>query len=73
MRPRAGLRGLQRRRYRVITTDSLHGNPVAPNLLAGRPAASRPDQVWLSDLTYVPTAEGWLYVAGVSSIAVRVN
>ena len=61
----AGLWGRQRRRYRVVTTDSHHTEPIAPNRLAEQPPPSRPDQVWVSDLTYVPTAEGWLYVAGV--------
>jgi transposase InsO family protein len=61
----AGLWGRQRRRYRVVTTDSRHTEPIAPNRLATQPAPTRPDQVWVSDLTYVPTAEGWLYVAGV--------
>ncbi len=60
-----GLRGRQRRRYRVRTTDSRHSHPIAPNRLATQPLPTRPDQVWVSDLTYVPTDEGWLYVAGV--------
>lgn len=61
----AGLRGRQKRRYRVRTTDSAHAHPIAPNLLATLPAPTKPDQVWVSDLTYVPTDEGWLYLAGV--------
>ena len=60
-----GLRGRQKRRYRVRTTDSRHSHPIAPNRLATQPVPSQPDQVWVSDLTYVPTGEGWLYVAGV--------
>lgn len=60
-----GLRGRQKRRYRVRTTDSQHSHPIAPNRLAKQPVPSQPDQVWVSDLTYVPTGEGWLYVAGV--------
>ena len=60
-----GLRGRQKRRYRIRTTDSRHSHPIAPNRLATRPAPRQPDQVWVSDLTYVPTDEGWLYVAGV--------
>lgn len=60
-----GLRGRQRRRYRVRTTDSRHSHPIAPNRLATLSAPTKPDQVWVSDLTYVPTDEGWLYVAGV--------
>jgi putative transposase len=60
-----GLRGRQKRRYRVRTTDSAHAHPIAPNRLATLPAPTQPNQVWVSDLTYVPTDEGWLYVAGV--------
>lgn len=60
-----GLRGRQRRRYRVRTTGSRHSHPIAPNRLATRPVPTKPNQVWVSDLTYVPTDEGWLYVAGV--------
>ena len=60
-----GLRGRQRRRYRVRTTDSRHSHPIAPNRLATLPSPTKPNQVWVSDLTYVPTDEGWLYVAGV--------
>ena len=59
------LRGRQKRRYRVRTTDSAHSHPIAPNRLAALPVPTRPDRVWVSDLTYVPTDEGWLYVAGV--------
>lgn len=51
-----------RRRYKVKTTDSHHHGPIAPNLLQGKPAATAIDQVWRSDLTYVETGEGWLYL-----------
>jgi transposase InsO family protein len=61
----AGLRGRQKRRYRVVTTDSAHDEPIARNLLAQRPAPKRPDEVWLTDITYIQTDEGWLYLAGV--------
>jgi transposase InsO family protein len=61
----AGLRGRQQRRYRVRTTDSAHAHPLAPNRLATLPLPTKPNQVWVSDLTYVSTGEGWLYVAGV--------
>jgi putative transposase len=62
---KAGLRGRQKARFRVVTTDSRHDHPIAPNRLAMQPVPTKADQVWVSDLTYVPTAEGWLYVAGV--------
>lgn len=58
-----GLRGRCARRFVPRTTDSDHDQPVAPNRLAQTPAPTGPNQVWVSDLTYVPTAEGWLYMA----------
>ena len=57
------LQSRQRRRFRVVTTDSKHAHPVAPNVLARDFAAAAPNQKWLADLTYVRTAEGWLYLA----------
>jgi transposase InsO family protein len=45
-----------------VTTDSRHGYMVAPNLLARHFAVEKPDQVWVGDITYVWTAEGWLYL-----------
>jgi transposase InsO family protein len=68
-----GIRAKKKRRFRV-TTDSRHGEPVAPNVLnrqfsvdevAGR------DRVWASDITYVPTLEGWLYLAVVLDLGTR--
>jgi transposase InsO family protein len=61
----AGLHGPQKRRYRIRTTDSAHSHPVAPNRLATLPSPTKPNQVTVTDLTYVPTDEGWLHVAGV--------
>jgi putative transposase len=61
----------QRKRHRVITTDSDHAQPVAPNKLAREFKATRPDEKWLGDITYVATAEGWLYVAGVLDVYTR--
>ena len=58
----------QRKRFRVQTTDSAHALPVAPNLLAQDFMARRPDEVWTADITYVPTAEGWLYVAAIKDL-----
>jgi putative transposase len=61
-----GLSYRQRRRFRPLSlTDSDHDLPVAPNLLASRLPTLKPDAVWVADITYVPTDEGWLYVAGV--------
>jgi transposase InsO family protein len=61
----AGLSARPRRRFRVSLTDSDHDLPIAPNRLRAQPAPTRPDAVWVADLTYVDTAEGWLYVAGI--------
>jgi putative transposase len=60
-----GMRGVRRGGYRPRTTDSKHRLTSSPNLLRKAPAPRKPDQVWVSDMTYVPTREGWLYVAGV--------
>jgi transposase InsO family protein len=46
----------------VVTTDSKHSNPVAPNLLNRNFTVDSPGQVWVSDLTYIKTKEGWLYL-----------
>ncbi len=69
VRRELGLRCVQqKRRFRVTTTDSQHQLPVAPNLLKQCFTATRPDQVWTADITYVPTAEGWLYVAAIKDL-----
>jgi putative transposase len=57
-----GISARQKRRS-CRTTDSSHDFPLAPNLLGRRFTASAPDRVWLADITYIPTAEGWLYLA----------
>ena len=66
----AGLYGRQRRRFRVRTTDSNHAHPIAPNhLMHLRP--QRCDEVWVTDITYVQTATGWLYLAAVMDLFSR--
>ncbi len=57
----------------VATTDSAHAYPLAPNLLARQFAVAgrAPNQIWVSDITYVPTREGWLYLAIVLDLASR--
>ena len=57
-----GIRARHKRRYKV-TTDSKHGLPVAKNLLARDFSPVAPNQVWTSDITYLWTDEGWLYLA----------
>lgn len=73
-----GLRARRRRGHRVRTTNSAHGEPVAPNHLARRfgvaelgGGACGLDRVWVSDITYVPTREGWLYLAVVLDLSSR--
>jgi putative transposase len=61
----AGLCGRQKGRYRVQTTDSNHDQPIAPNLMAQAPAAAAPNQIWVGDITYIDTQEGWLYLAAI--------
>jgi len=57
-----GLKALQKRRYKK-TTDSRHGGPVAANILDQDFACDGPDQKWGADISYIWTAEGWLYLA----------
>lgn len=59
-----------RRKHR-ITTDSAHQEPVAPNRLNRQFAVTAPDQVWVSDITYISTWEGWLYLATVMDLGTR--
>jgi transposase InsO family protein len=65
-----GLSARRRRRFRR-TTDSTHAFPVAPNLLGRDFTASAPGREWLADLTYIRTAEGWLYLAVVLDLFSR--
>ena len=57
------LRSIVCRRFRVTTTDSRHEEPVAPNLLERRFTVAGPNQVWVGDITYLPTRQGWVYLA----------
>jgi putative transposase len=59
-----GLRAKQTKRYKT-TTKRNKAHPVAPNLLKRDFVAERPNQKWLTDITYIPTQEGWLYLAAV--------
>jgi putative transposase len=60
----------QRSKYRVATTDSRHGGPIAPNRLKGL-AVKRPNQAWTTDATSVLTAQGWLYLVAVLDVFTR--
>ena len=66
-----GLKPITRRPFRVITTDSKHQLPVAPNHLDQNFTADGPDQKWATDITYVPTVQGWLYLAVVLDLYSR--
>ena len=66
----AGLRAKAKRKFKA-TTDSNHSHPIAENLLAQQFQAVRPNQAWLSDLTYIRTQEGWLYLAAVLDLYTR--
>ena len=63
IRTKLGIRCKQKRKFKA-TTYSNHGLPVAENLLDQQFQVSEPNKVWVSDITYVPTDEGWLYLAG---------
>ena len=67
----AGLQAIQRRKFKVRTTDSDHHYPVAPNQLNQDFRASQANEKWLTDITYIPTDEGWLYLAAVLDLHSR--
>ncbi len=64
LRKKLGLRCQQVRRF-MTTTDSTHALPVAENVVAQAFVATRPNEIWVTDITYVPTTAGWLYRAGI--------
>ncbi len=57
-----------KKRWRVVTTDSNHSSPIAANLLEQNFTVEHPNQVWSADITYVPSDEGWLYVAAIKDL-----
>ena len=67
LRQELGLRCRQKRKF-IATTNSNHSLPVAENLLNQTFTPNVPNQVWVTDITYIPTAEGWLYLAGVKDV-----
>jgi transposase InsO family protein len=68
---RHGIRAIMARPYRVRTTDSRHDFLIAPNLLDRNFVAAAPNRVWLADITYVETDQGWLYLATVMDLYSR--
>jgi len=63
IRKEHGIRCKQKRKYKA-TTNSKHNLPVAANLLDQKFTATAPNKIWVTDITYIPTGEGWLYLAG---------
>ncbi len=66
-----GIRAIMARPKRVRTTDSRHDFPIAPNLLERNLIANAPNQMWLADITYVETDQGWLYLATIMDLYSR--
>jgi len=58
-----GLRALRKGRFVPRTTDSSHGRKVAPQRLLEMAPPTKPNQVWITDITYIPTKEGWVFLA----------
>jgi transposase InsO family protein len=65
------VRSKARRRFVPRTTDGRHDRPVADNVLAREFYPDRPNTAWAADITYIPTAEGWLYLAAVIDLCSR--
>lgn len=67
IRTKLGLRCKQKRKFKA-TTNSRHALPLAPNLLNRQFAVSAPNRAWVTDITYIATDEGWLYLAGIKDL-----
>ncbi len=63
-----GIHPPRRKRQMPMTTDSRHSFAIAPNLLRRNFKFMAPDTVWLADISYIPTGEGWLYLAAVKDL-----
>jgi putative transposase len=63
-----GLQGRKKQRRRPRTTDSKHAHAPAKNLLAKQPAPTGPNQAWMTDITYIETGEGWVYLAAILDV-----
>ncbi|RAJ90816.1 transposase InsO family protein [Larkinella arboricola] len=68
---KAGIRSIIYKKYRVQTTESDHDYPVAKNLLNREFTADKPGQKWVSDITYIATGQGWLYLTAILDLADR--
>jgi transposase InsO family protein len=68
---RLGIKSITRKKYRGHTTDSRHNHPVADNVLCRDFKAEKPNEKWVTDITYVATREGWLYVAAIIDLFSR--
>jgi putative transposase len=66
-----GIRAIMAQPRRVRTTDSRHDLPIAPNLLDRNFSAAAPNRIWLADITYIDTDQGWLYLAAVMDLYSR--
>ena len=65
------IRAKTKKKYIPRTTDSAHDQPISPNRLDREFTATLPNQKWVTDITYIPTDEGWLYLAGVMDLCSR--
>ncbi len=68
---RHGIRAIMASPRRVRTTDSRHSLPIAPNLIDRNFTTAAPNRIWLADITYIPTAQGWLYLAAIMDLFSR--
>jgi len=66
-----GLKAKTKKRYKINTTNSNHDLPIAPNIINRDFYASNPDEKYVGDITYIPTSEGWLYLATVIDLYSR--
>jgi transposase InsO family protein len=66
-----GLKPRMKKKFRVQTTNSNHDHPIAPNLLNQDFSTDHPNQIWVSDMTYIPTDEGWLYLSSTMDLCSR--
>jgi putative transposase len=66
-----GLRSCVSKKFKVVTTDSNHENPIAPNLLNQNFTAPAPNKIWVADITYIPCRQGRLYLSSIMDLCTR--